>query len=493
MKLLLPIIFLLSCTVLTAQNDERLEEARTFHEEGIALLEQEPSQVFSQIQALERFVQSRQSLISHQLESSDLYKENESQLQKLSDFFYQFQNSDSLLQLTRFYPDSVFQENATYSDPFKLLANNYLELKESFTKNEFFKLRNLINTQLTTSKTDQTYLINFDNYWPLEVMEFDQWLQEKENDIRSYPKKAREELLYLHLQNRTDTLTFQVNTANNERSQRLLRERIARANETVETSQEEYTRLRNIGLGILGVLLVVGFLFWKKNNQLLKSNNQLLLEEKKRSEDLLFNMLPTEVVRQLKNRGTVKARRHEAVSVLFTDFKNFSQIAKSLTPEELVGELDYCFSTFDHIIEKYRLQKIKTIGDAYMCIGGLYTRGGNHVHRMVAAALEIQQFLNNREKESTQDGGYFSEARIGIHTGPVVAGVIGTKKIAFDVWGDTVNVAQQMEQRSEKGKVNISGDTYELVKDKFECTHRGKVITKNKKEYDMYFVVGAIR
>ena len=238
----------------------------------------------------------------------------------------------------------------------------------------------------------------------------------------------------------------------------------------------------------MGLVLLLGYYFRKKNDQLLISKNQSLLEEKKRSEDLLTNMLPAEVVRQLKTKGAAKARKYDSVSVLFTDFKGFSKIAETLSPEELVSELNHCFTVFDRITEKYRLQKIKTIGDAYMCVGGLYTRGGNHVQRMVFAALEVQQFLADRKAQRLAKDLYFFEARIGIHTGPIVAGVIGRKKIAFDVWGNTVNVAQQMEHHSEVGKVNISGETYELVKERFTCLSRGRVTTKNKQDYEMYYV-----
>ena len=243
----------------------------------------------------------------------------------------------------------------------------------------------------------------------------------------------------------------------------------------------------------MGLLLLIGYWIRKKSVQFVNSKNQLLWEEKKRAEDLLTNILPAEVVRELKTKGAAKAKKKDSVSVLFSDFKNFSQIAENLSPEELVKELDHCFTVFDRIIEKHRLQKIKTIGDAYMCVGGLYTRGGNHLHRMVYAALEIQQFLADRKAKQSKIGAQFFEARIGIHTGPVVAGVIGRKKIAFDVWGNTVNVAQQMEHHSEVGKVNISGEIFELVKNRFNCTPRGKVTAKNKQAYDMYFVDGFIK
>ena len=179
--------------------------------------------------------------------------------------------------------------------------------------------------------------------------------------------------------------------------------------------------------------------------------------------------------------------------MLFSDFQNFSKIAKKLTPQELIRELDYCFTAFDQIIDKYRLQKIKTIGDAYMCVGGLYTQGSSHVKRVAFAALEMQQFLQNLKAKRQAEGTHFFEARIGVHTGPVVAGVVGTKKFAFDIWGDTVNVAQQMETHCEVGRVNVSGETYELIKDQFVCSHRGKAVVKNMMEFEMYYVDEVIK
>ena len=245
-------------------------------------------------------------------------------------------------------------------------------------------------------------------------------------------------------------------------------------------------------LGIF--ILVAGIAWWwqQRQSRFYNKKYQQLLEEKKRSDDLLNNTLPTEVIRQLKNKEVAKAQRYESICVLFTDFKNFSQIANNLPPEELVRELDYCFSAFDRIVDKYHLQKIKTIGDAYMCIGGLYTKGNSHVPRMVSAALEIQRFLHSRKRQREEIGSYFFEARLGIHTGPVVAGIIGTNKLAFDVWGDTVNVAQQMEQHCAVGEVNISGETYDLVKEKFVCQYRGDITIKNQKDYKMYYVETAI-
>jgi class 3 adenylate cyclase len=181
--------------------------------------------------------------------------------------------------------------------------------------------------------------------------------------------------------------------------------------------------------------------------------------------------------------------RYESVSVLFTDFKSFTTISEQMTPEQLIGELDECFRIFDAIVGIFGLEKIKTIGDSYMCAGGLPTPNDTHPVDVVKAAIEMQhglQLLMERKKAEGQPALF--EMRIGIHTGPVVAGVVGSHKFAYDIWGDTVNTAARMEQGSQPHKINISAATYELVKHRFECTYRGKMAAKNKGEIDMYFV-----
>ena len=173
---------------------------------------------------------------------------------------------------------------------------------------------------------------------------------------------------------------------------------------------------------------------------------------------------------------------------MFTDFKNFTQISEKLSPSELVAEIDTCFKAFDNIISKYNIEKIKTIGDSYMCAGGLPNTNHTHPWDLVNAGLEFQQFIINRIDDHTRNNKTYFELRIGIHTGPVVAGIVGIKKFAYDIWGDTVNIASRLESSGETGQVNISGATYALIKDKFICTHRGKIQAKNKGEIDMYFV-----
>jgi class 3 adenylate cyclase len=212
--------------------------------------------------------------------------------------------------------------------------------------------------------------------------------------------------------------------------------------------------------------------------------------EKRRSEQLLLNILPLEVADELKNRGKVAPVNYESVSVLFTDFKGFTQLSEQLTPKELVDELDYCFSYFDEIIEKHNLEKLKTIGDSYMAAGGIPTLNTTHAIDTVLAALEIQAFMQQRQEQKMRNNSPYWEIRIGIHSGPLMAGVIGQKKFAYDVWGDTVNTASRMESSGVPGKINISQSTFELIKNYFECDYRGKLPAKNKGELDMYLVKG---
>lgn len=215
-----------------------------------------------------------------------------------------------------------------------------------------------------------------------------------------------------------------------------------------------------------------------------------LENEKEKSERLLYNILPEEVARELRAKGDVDARYFEDVTVMFTDFKGFTQLSEQLPPAELVEELNICFREFDHIITRNNIEKIKTIGDAYMCAGGLPVSNTTHAKDVVNAALEINRFMHQHLLKRKMAGKPPFEIRIGINTGPVVAGIVGVKKFAFDIWGDTVNIASRMESSGEIGKVNISRSTYELVRGEFNCTHRGKIYAKNKGEIDMYFVEG---
>ncbi len=220
----------------------------------------------------------------------------------------------------------------------------------------------------------------------------------------------------------------------------------------------------------------------------INEQKQLIETEQEKSERLLLNILPFEVARQLKSKGKAGTRFYKHVSVMFADFKEFSKISKHLEPKTLVSYLDNYFIRFDEIVGTHYLEKIKTIGDAYMCAGGLPLRNNSNPVDAVLAGLEIQHFMGEVNKENQQNTVPLWELRIGIHTGSVVAGVVGKKKFAYDIWGDTVNVAARLQERGEVGKVNVSGETYQYIKDYFVCEYRGKIEAKNVGKIDMYFV-----
>jgi class 3 adenylate cyclase len=200
-------------------------------------------------------------------------------------------------------------------------------------------------------------------------------------------------------------------------------------------------------------LLLVAIFFVLRNYRNQKKTNALLSHEKKRSEDLLLNILPSEVADELKDKGTAEARYFDHVTVLFTDFVNFTAASEKMNPQQLIDELHTCFKAFDEITGKYNIEKIKTIGDAYLAVCGLPVADPMHAQRVVQAALDINEFMQKRRQRL---GDKTFEIRIGIHSGSVVAGIVGVIKFAYDIWGDAVNIAARMEQGGEAGRVNIS-------------------------------------
>ncbi|PID62653.1 MAG: hypothetical protein CR986_00835 [Ignavibacteriae bacterium] len=244
---------------------------------------------------------------------------------------------------------------------------------------------------------------------------------------------------------------------------------------------------------VLFFLLVYVFYFIKtyqvkKRNEALmamvKDRTKELQREKNKSDELLLNILPASLVAELKVSGKVRPRRFNNVSIMFTDFKAFTYTTSVLPPEELVNELNEIFKGFDSIVSKYGLEKLKTIGDSYMAVCGIPTEIKNHAINTVKTAFLFQSMIKERNKTSPIKW----EMRLGIHSGSVVAGVVGTKKFTYDIWGDTVNIASRMESAGEAGEINISGYTYMLVRDFFECEYRGKVAIKGKGNIDMYYV-----
>lgn len=246
-------------------------------------------------------------------------------------------------------------------------------------------------------------------------------------------------------------------------------------------------------------LLLLGLVLWnyrfkkevvrrKEAEEKIRLQVAEIEKAKEQSDTLLLNILPREVAEELKSTGTSDARHFDEVTVLFTDFKDFTGWSSKMSALELVEEINTCFMAFDKITEKYGVEKIKTIGDSYMCAGGLPVSNKTHAEDVVRAGLEMQEFIKEYSLKRKALGKEPFQIRIGIHTGPVVAGIVGIKKFAYDIWGDTVNTASRMESAAEPGKVNISMATWQKINFMFSCTYRGKISVKAKGELDMYFV-----
>ncbi|ULQ50671.1 adenylate/guanylate cyclase domain-containing protein [Flavihumibacter fluvii] len=242
-----------------------------------------------------------------------------------------------------------------------------------------------------------------------------------------------------------------------------------------------------VGLGL--VFLIIGILY--RDYRLKVKTNYILDHQKAEIESLLLNILPAEVAHELQTEGHATPKYFDHATVLFTDFKGFTRMADALSPQELVAELNDCFMAFDDIIEKYNLEKIKTIGDSYMCAGGIPTPDPTATLKMIEASFDIIEYLKKWNEQRTAIGLKPWELRIGIHVGPLVAGVVGKKKYAYDIWGSTVNIASRMESAGEPGQVNISSSVYDIVKNHYDCQYRGKISAKNIGEIDMYFVTKA--
>jgi adenylate cyclase len=226
--------------------------------------------------------------------------------------------------------------------------------------------------------------------------------------------------------------------------------------------------------------------------QIIYKRTEDMIIEKEKSENLLANVLPKNTASEIIEKGKATKIKYNFVTVLFSDIQGFTRIAEETNPEILIDELDKFFFYFDSVVEKFGIEKIKTIGDAYMCAGGIPEKNRTNPVEVIMAALEMKQYMNRLKETSELEGMKYWDIRIGIHTGTVVAGVVGQKKLSYDIWGDTVNIASRMESSGEAGKINISGTTYEFVREFFTCEYRGKMPVKYKGELEMYFVNGIV-
>jgi adenylate cyclase len=259
-------------------------------------------------------------------------------------------------------------------------------------------------------------------------------------------------------------------------------------------------------LAIIFYLAVFSLLIWALYNmlnlrfarklymleQIINKRTEDLIIEKEKTEALLANVLPKNTASEIMEKGKATKIKYNFVTVLFSDIQGFTKIAEEMNPEVLIDELDKFFFYFDSVVEKFGIEKIKTIGDAYMCAGGIPEKNRTNPVEVILAALEMKAYMKKLKETSELEGMKYWDIRIGIHTGTVVAGVVGQKKLSYDIWGDTVNTASRMESSGEAGKINISGTTFEFVKEFFKCEFRGKMPVKYKGELEMYFVNGIV-
>ena len=387
-------------------------------------------------------------------------------LQKARDIYLRTKDRPGLMEVYNTWGDVLYRQGK-FAEALRF-TEQYAEIAES-TQNERYILRSYKDFAKIYAA-----LKEYDKAYEFQV-KYDKFRFEKLNEASLRTFEQRE---VLYSEGKKDLEI--------ERQKQVLLERDARL------ARNKTFNAYLIGSAIALALLLAWFFnrsrIRARTNRELAAKNELIERERERADQLLTNILPEQTARELMAHNRVQPQRYESVTVLFTDFKGFTQIAEQLSPEALVAELDECFQRFDAIVLKHQLEKIKTIGDSYMCAGGLPRPNETHPFDAVQAALEMQAVLAELSAKKQREGKPFFTMRIGMHTGPVVAGVVGSHKFAYDIWGDTVNTAARMEQSGEPGKINLSGATHALVKNRFPCTFRGKISAKNKGEIEMYFV-----
>ncbi len=263
-------------------------------------------------------------------------------------------------------------------------------------------------------------------------------------------------------------------------------QRTALLEQEQEMQRKTTAAAQRIGLllFVISLMILAGLLYTRRTNKRLGQQKIEIEAEQQKSERLLLNILPQSIAQELKEKGKTTPRKYDSVSIFFSDFVNFTGISAQCTPEQVIAELNDCFMGFDAIMEAEGIEKIQTIGDGYLAVGGLPDEAPDHAVRCVRAAQKIIAFLEERNQHSAIKW----RVRIGIHSGEITAGVVGTTKFTYNIFGDSVNTASRLETASEQGRINISATTYDLIKDHFDCEYRGKISAKGKGDLDMYFV-----
>ena len=423
--------------------------------------------------------------VHYPAELEHLYTEDPAMYFKLKAFFKVVENQNDSA-------DYFFRkaEKLIYNNPNKILVSTFYNRFGQFLKRTGRKKEAIEKFILSLQYASEDSYFGKKEYMLIASMQLDSLYKEMGNYKKAYyfsklNKELADSINILATKEQVITLSLNYEAGQKELTYK-------QAAELEKQKSESKIRQGNIernmmGAGVIFLLILSYFIYRNYINQ--KKSNRLLDKEKKKSDDLLLNILPFETAEELKHTGEAKAKKFEEVTVMFTDFKDFTQASEMMGAEELVKLIHFYFSEFDKIISKHNLEKIKIIGDSYMCAGGLPVSNDTHAYDVVTAALELQVFMKEQKEERILKNEPYFELRIGIHTGPVVAGIVGIKKFAYDIWGDTVNTTSRMEDTGETHKVNISGSTYERVKDRFNCSYRGKVKAKHKGEIDMYFVI----
>ena len=381
------------------------------------------------------------------------------------------------------------------------LSSEALRLEGEKRESELILLRkeqeiqeaSLKNKELEALKTQQTLL--------LTTQQLDAEKQERE--ISELNRKEAEQRLALTQKEAEEKeRNKEIDLLNKDKELLTRQQEIAQLEiDKQSTFRQLVYGLSALALLILGLVLA-GLIFARRANKKLEQKNveiesqkneieknkDLIESEKAKSDALLLNILPEETAKELRENGMATPKKYELASVLFTDFSGFTRISKHMSAEKLINELNECFVAFDEIVIRHGLEKIKTIGDSYMCAGGLPIPNTSNPKDIVKAAQEMRSFMEKQTELKKSENFPYWKMRIGIHTGAVIAGVVGKQKFAYDIWGDTVNIASRMESSGEEGKINISAATYELVKEDFQCIARGAIEVKNGGEVEMYFV-----